>query len=52
MPWLVTVGFVRILDKHFACMGLIVAAETVMSLVDEWFSYTQVTSLNPGADPC
>ncbi len=49
MPWLVTVGFVRILTNT-SIMGRIVDVETALSLVDEWFSYTQVTPLNPGAD--
>ena len=49
MPWLVTVGFVRILTNT-SIMGRIVDVETALSLVDEWFSYAQVTPLNPGAD--
>ena len=48
VPWIVTVGFVRIMTNP-AIAGRRVPVEEALSLVDGWFSNTHITELNPGA---
>jgi toxin-antitoxin system PIN domain toxin len=50
IPWIVSVGFVRLMT-HPKMLARPVTPEEAVDYVREWFQFPHITPINPGADP-
>ena len=49
LPWVVTTGFIR-LSTNPRMLARPISIKQSLDIVDEWFSYRHVQSLNPGTE--